>query len=69
MRYYMTQRPPMPGAMPRSGLVEIEEFDGRVYCKEIMREAYARLTYDRELTKQEIYDYELTPEHYIGMEV
>ena len=67
--YFMTQRPPMPGAMPRDGLVDIEEYDSREYRYEIMREAWAKLVYSRELTRQEMSDYELVPGTYSGMEV
>ena len=65
MVYYMTQRPPMIGAMPKEGLVEWVAFDddgGKVFCEKIGMEAYAKLTYSRELTEQEISDYELIPE-------
>ena len=60
--YYMTQRPPMPGAMPMDGLMYIDEFVVKTYCEPIECEAYARVTYSRELTAKEISDYELIPE-------
>ena len=66
MTYYMTQRPPMLGAMPKEGLVRWVAFDDdghKVFCEKICCEAYAKLTYDRVLTEQEISDYELTPEY------
>ena len=65
MFYYMTQRPPMIGAMPKEGLVSWVAFDddgGKVFCEKIGCEAYAKLTYSRELTEREISDYELIPE-------
>jgi hypothetical protein len=55
--------------MPRDGLVEIEEYDSREYRPEIMREAWAKLVYSRELTRKEMSDYELVPGTYSGMEV
>ena len=64
MVYYMTQRPPMIGAMPKEGLVSWMAFDDdfkKEFVKEIGCGAYAKLTYDRVLTEQEISDYELTP--------
>jgi len=66
MVYYMTQRPPMLGAMPKEGLVRWVAFDddgGKVFCEKIGMDAYAKLTYSRELTEQEISDYELVPEY------
>lgn len=66
MTYYMTQRPPMPGAMPKEGLLHWEMLDddgNRVFCDKIGLEAYAKLEYSRELTEKEISDYELTPEN------
>ena len=65
MVYYMTQRPPMIGAMPKEGLVRWVAFDDdghKVFCEKIGMEAYAKLEYSRELSEQEINDYELTPE-------
>lgn len=56
--YYMTQRPAMPGAMPRRGLTHIEELDPAANTPGVGR-AYAKLTYDRQLTDSEISDYEL----------
>lgn len=62
--YYLTQRPPQIGAMPRKGLLEIEDFDYRQYAPKICMDAWGKVIYDRELTPKEIYDYELTPEMY-----
>lgn len=59
--YYMTQRPAMPGAMPKADLTDICELDPAATIPEINRGAYAVLTYSRPLTYQEIHDYELTP--------
>ena len=39
--YYMTQRPPMPGAQPKQGLIEIEDLDP--YDADRGFRAYARL--------------------------
>lgn len=66
MTYYMTQRPPMLGAMPKEGLVDWAYLDTdgekKVFCEKIGCEAYAKLEYSRELTEREISDYELVPE-------
>ena len=43
MRYYSTQRPIMPGSYPKPAgnpVVEIRNFDARVFCGEIGREAW-----------------------------
>ena len=59
--YYMTQRPPMPGAMPKEGLIEIEAREPWKRLPGVGR-AYAKLIYDRRLTDKEIEDYELVEE-------
>lgn len=62
--YYMTMRPPMPGAQPMEGLVEIIEMDNG-WVQDIRHTAYAKLVYDRPLTEQEVEQYELeTPIEY-----
>ena len=61
-RYYMTQRPFMPGAQPYDGLIGHEDLDPYVTVPEIGRQAWTMLTYDRELTDKELRDYELTPD-------
>ena len=50
--------------MPIYGLVEIDEYDKRKHVDEICGEAWAKLTYNRELTSKEIYDYDLIPEFF-----
>lgn len=62
MRYYSTQRPVTPGSYPKEGVVEIKNFEEKTLCKEIGREAWGYIEYDRELTEAEARDYELTPE-------
>lgn len=59
--YYMTQRPFSIGAQPKEGLVEVEDFDSRKHIEEIGRDAWSRIVYDRELTEQEVRQYELVP--------
>ena len=59
--YYMTMRPPMPGAQPTMGLVNIVDLGGE-YISHIEHRAYARLEYNRPLTEKEIDDYELVPD-------
>lgn len=57
----MTKRPFSIGAQPNEGFVEAEDFDGKKYIEDIDREAWSRIVYDRELTEQEIEQYELVP--------
>ena len=57
--YYLTQRPAGPGCQPRKGLLDIEDLDNR-FVPEIGRTAWSKVTYDRQLTDEEIRNYELT---------
>ena len=58
--YYLTQRPAGPGCQPRSGLVEIVDLNNK-FVPEINRTAWSKVIYDRQLTQDEINQYELTP--------
>ena len=52
MRYYSTQRPIMPGSYPKPAgnpVVEIRNFDARVFCGEIGREAWGYIEYEQAL--------------------
>lgn len=59
--YYVTQRPPAPGAVPKLGLIRTFEYESRLYVESIGRRAYGSVVYNRELTEAEIDDYELVP--------
>lgn len=59
-RYYLTQRPPMPGAFPEKNLLDLESFDDRTFIPEIDRMAWGYVEYEQELTAEEIAGYELT---------
>lgn len=59
--YYLTQRPASIGCYPKEGVVMVENFDSKKHVEEIGRQAWAKVTYGRELTQKECYDYELTP--------
>lgn len=59
--YYMTMRPFGIGCQPKRGLVDAESYDEKTFVDEIGREAWSKLVYDRELTEDEVSDYELTP--------
>ena len=58
--YYMTQRPPMPGAQPE-GMISFVDYNERRFIPELGRKAWAIIRYERELTPEEISDYELVP--------
>lgn len=62
-RYYMLYRPPMPGAIPKC-TVSAEGFDSRRLVQEIGREAWGYVDCWRELTQDEIEEYELIPAAY-----
>ena len=59
--YYLTQRPPAPGAMPRRGLIDFYEYENRLFVEIIGREAWGSVVYDRPLTHEEVDEYELVP--------
>lgn len=56
-RYYTQFRPPMPGAIPREGLVQTADFDYKQSFNGIGAWGWAE--YSRELTDKEVSDYEL----------
>ena len=59
-RYYLTQRPPTPGAVPESRRVRaVEDFGRKRYVQRI-GEAYGYVEYDQPLTQIQIHSYELT---------
>lgn len=62
MRYYSTQRPAGPGTYPQQGGTEtITNFDGKIYCEEIGREAWGYIEYREPITPEQAAAYELTP--------
>lgn len=61
MRYYSTQRPVGPGTYPRQGGTEtVTNFDGKIYCEEICREAWGYIEYREAITPEQAKAYELT---------
>lgn len=59
-RYYSTQRPIAPGTFPRrDGKEAIVNFDDRVFCEEIGREAWGYIEYNQPITAEEAKAYEL----------
>ena len=59
VKYYSTQRPIMPGCCPRDGVLDVCNFDKRQFCEEIGRDAWGYVEFNRELTPEELSDYEL----------
>lgn len=64
-RYYTLYRPPMPGGIPKQGLLSIHEYEDRLLVTSINRWAWGYAEYSRKLTEKEISDYELAPEQTI----
>lgn len=65
MRYYSTQRPVAPGNYPKpegNPVLEIVNFDHRIHCEEVDREAWGYIKYEYPLTKSEAKRWELVPE-------
>jgi hypothetical protein len=57
-KYFLPYRPPAPGTIPK-GFVRCEEWADRPYCAEVGRHVWGFAEYERELTEQEVNDYEL----------
>ena len=61
MRYYSTMRPVQPGGYPnRESVEKIYNFDTKIFCGEIGREAWGYIDYREPLTKEQAEAYELT---------
>lgn len=60
-KYYSVMRPVSIGTFPREGADEIVNFDNRTYCPEINCEAWGYIEYNRELSEEEVAEYELIP--------
>ena len=58
-RYYCKYRPPMPGSIPRQGLVRAYSYDYKQCIGGVGAWGFAE--YDRELTADEVAQYELSP--------
>lgn len=54
-RYYLPERPPVPGSIPKGGIVDVH--DGKVMWGTF--DFYGYVDYNRELTDKEVSDYEL----------
>lgn len=61
-RYFLPERPPMPGTIPKQGLEYACDFGDRmpiVFPNGKTVKCYGYVEYNRELSDQEIKDYEL----------
>ena len=58
-KYYSIMRPVGIGTCPKKGLLDFANFRQRVMVEEIGREAWGYVFYNRELTEEEIKEYEL----------
>lgn len=61
MRYYLLNRPPVPGAIP-AGARAVADYDEPTYIDSIGKTAHGWAEYNRILTDREISDYELVSE-------
>lgn len=62
-RYYLIERPADIGTFPNpclNKITRIENYDNKKYVKEIDREAWGNVEYQKSLTAKEISEYELT---------
>ena len=55
-------RPVSPGTYPRQGATEIVNFDDRQMVEQIQRKAWGYIEYNRQLTDEEVAEYELVSE-------
>lgn len=62
-RYYLTQRPPSPGAIPK-GAKNVVSFDSRQYVDDVGKEAWGYAEYPSHLSQININDYELVEHPY-----
>lgn len=58
-RYYTPMRPPMLGAIPKQGLQDVHVCDRRELVAGCQRPVWGWADYDRKLTAQELFDYEM----------
>lgn len=59
-RYYSTQRPFAPGTFPKQDGTEcIVNFDEKIFCEEIGREAWGYVAYKEPISDKDAKEYEL----------
>ena len=60
--YFLRERPPTPGAIPKDGLIETYEFPHPMHDPMDNHMLYGYANYSRKLTKEEIDHYDLLPQ-------
>ncbi len=60
-KYYSVMRPVSLGTAPKSGMMDFINYDDRteIQANNGVIQAWAELYYNRELTEQELHDYEI----------
>lgn len=69
MRYYSILRPVSIGTFPNldgNEILKICNFDSGSYCKEIDREAWGFIDYEKLLSSEDVEKYDLMPERCCG---
>lgn len=59
--YAMLERPPMPGAQPREGLLSINAFNGTAIIDGQERNIWGLVEYERKLSAYELEHYSMAP--------
>ena len=57
-KYFSVLRPVSIGTFPKEGFVDFVNYDNRRYVPEIDHNAWGYLLYDRELSEEEMHDYD-----------
>lgn len=57
-KYFSVLRPVSIGTFPKKGFVDFVNYDNRRYVPEIDHNAWGYLLYDRELSEEEMHDYD-----------
>ena len=57
-RYYLTQRPPMPGTFPKNA-ANVVSFDDRKEIRNLAKKTWGYVEYDTPLDLQQMREYEL----------
>ena len=60
VQHYTLYRPPMPGSIPK-GAIAVSTWGSRPFIPEINRSAWGTVDYSRQLTPEEMRNYELMP--------
>lgn len=60
-KYYLLERPVSPGTVPKRGMMDFINYDTKteIRANDSVVRAWAEVYYDRELTEQELMDYEI----------